>query len=422
MDSSSGKPTFSSAINDLKDETELDRLKNIKKPEDISQIRDWKDKCREEHGPAVLKEIEDAPGQLMECVLQYVKLDKLQIEVNRSMARGNLDRVFKKYCGYRDDILYCVDTMLTTFQTCMTAQQLVDVNVTRRAVDAAINFTCHDDGDRIALFMAEQGVECVREHKDGIRTCIEDRVPSVKTSIDDPDSLSLDHIVINEQQCEKLNAMHSCVVQEAEKCSDPTPANILDALIVQMLKVTPCWGFRAAEQSAAKEVKDASSGAESLGRLVRSSISNIGPIFTSGFSSMSYVSGLVGAVGFIVSALSTQVYYAISFAVYTLFDIFSAAIDNVTGALTSIIIGLSSSCTVVSGILQGIPNLLSDALKKESYFKNYVIDAQSILSSYLGEHIKEVFEKTWILFSTNVSIPGALVVVMAALTAAHLVL
>lgn len=32
----------------------------------------------------------------------------------------------------------------------MTPQQLIDVNVTRVAIDAAIDFTCHDDGDRIA--------------------------------------------------------------------------------------------------------------------------------------------------------------------------------------------------------------------------------------------------------------------------------
>jgi multisubunit Na+/H+ antiporter MnhE subunit len=137
---------------------------------------------------------------------------------------------------------------------------------------------------------------------------------------------------------------------------------------------------------------------------------------------MSYVSGLVGAVGIMMTALSTQVYYAITFAVYTLFDIFSAAIDTVAGVLTSIIIGLSSSCTVVSGLLQDIPNLLSDALKKESYLKNHLIDAQSILSSLLGDHMKEAFEKTWILFSTHVTVPGVLVVVMAALTAAHLML
>ena len=40
--------------------------------------------------------------------------------------------------------------MLDKYRQCMTEDQLVGVNVTRRAINAAIDFTCHDDGDRIA--------------------------------------------------------------------------------------------------------------------------------------------------------------------------------------------------------------------------------------------------------------------------------
>ncbi|KAF2361050.1 Protein of unknown function DUF1397, partial [Trinorchestia longiramus] len=248
-------------------------------------------------------------------------------------------------CSYREDILYCVDTMLDTFQTCMTPQQLVDVNVTRRAIDAAIDFTCHDDGDRIALFMAEQGVECVKEHKHNIRTCIEERVPSVKTSMDDPDSLSLDSVIINEQQCEKLNAMHECIVQETTKCSDPTPANILDALIVQMLKVTPCWGFNArkAEQQQAAAAEDVSSGADSLGSLLRSSIASIGPFLTSGFSNIGCASGLVGAL----CLLGMQVHALLLATVALCGDFLSSVADATSGVVLSFLGVLSSAWCAV---------------------------------------------------------------------------
>ncbi|KAF2366953.1 Protein of unknown function DUF1397 [Trinorchestia longiramus] len=91
--------SISSAINELKNDADVERFKGIKTPDDISQIKDWKNRCREEHGVETLKEIEAYPKKLIDCVLQYVKPDKLQIEVNRSMARGSLDLVFKKYCG-----------------------------------------------------------------------------------------------------------------------------------------------------------------------------------------------------------------------------------------------------------------------------------------------------------------------------------
>ena len=35
-------------------------------------------------------------------------------------------------------------------------------------VDAAINFMCHNSGDRMALFMAEKGVECLTEHQEQV--------------------------------------------------------------------------------------------------------------------------------------------------------------------------------------------------------------------------------------------------------------
>jgi len=35
--------------------------------------------------------------------------------------------------------------------------------------------------------------------------------------------------------------MHGCIVEATSRCDDPTPANILDALMIAMLKVTPCY-------------------------------------------------------------------------------------------------------------------------------------------------------------------------------------
>ena len=49
--------------------------------------------------------------------------------------------------------------------------------------------------------MAEQGVECLKDRKDAIKECVEEEVPEVKDSVDDPNSLSLDDIVIDEKQC-----------------------------------------------------------------------------------------------------------------------------------------------------------------------------------------------------------------------------
>ena len=38
----------------------------------------------------------------------------------------------------------------------------------------------------------------------------------------------------------KVEAAHYCIVSATTKCDDPTPSNILDSLITQALKKTPC--------------------------------------------------------------------------------------------------------------------------------------------------------------------------------------
>ena len=47
----------------------------------------------------ILFSFQKAPKEMVECFFKYVKLNKLQHEVNVSKERGNLDKVFKKYCG-----------------------------------------------------------------------------------------------------------------------------------------------------------------------------------------------------------------------------------------------------------------------------------------------------------------------------------
>lgn len=52
----------SSVLSNTGKDFDLDKLKAIKRPEDIAQIKDWKDKCGEEHGQDTVREIEVANG------------------------------------------------------------------------------------------------------------------------------------------------------------------------------------------------------------------------------------------------------------------------------------------------------------------------------------------------------------------------
>ena len=51
---------------------------------------------------------------------------------------------------------------------CVKSEDRDGLNTTMTMVDAAINFMCHNSGDRMALFMAEKGVECLTEHQEQV--------------------------------------------------------------------------------------------------------------------------------------------------------------------------------------------------------------------------------------------------------------
>ncbi|KAK7075560.1 hypothetical protein SK128_027793 [Halocaridina rubra] len=230
-------PSDQSNSNDFPD---LSALDEVSEPDDVPQISEWKERCREEVGEQAVKEMENATSHLTVCVSNIINWDKLQHEINRSIPRGELDLVFKKYCGRRERLMVCVEDMFTKIEACMNENERRDLNVTRAAINAGLDFVCHNDGDRIALFMGEKGEECIKSQRDNIKECVEERVPEVKDVKEDPLSINLDQLLINEENCKKVTAMHHCVVEWTEKCDDSTPANILDSLITQVLKVTPC--------------------------------------------------------------------------------------------------------------------------------------------------------------------------------------
>lgn len=214
---------------------------NINNGNNPAVLADWEERCRTDVGEDALNDIKESITNFTVCVQRLVKWNKLQHEINRSIPRGELDLVFRKYCGRRKRLTTCLEDVYTKLQRCMNDQEKQDLNITRKAIDAGIDFVCHDDGDRIALFMAENGEECVTSQKDNISACVTEKISEIKDAKQGFQDLSLAVFTINEDNCKKANVIHQCIVEYTEKCEDPTPSNILNSLIEQVLKVTPCW-------------------------------------------------------------------------------------------------------------------------------------------------------------------------------------
>lgn len=68
------------------------------------------------------------------------------------------------------------------------------------------------------MFLAEEGVECLTQHKDDIRACIQEAVPELQSTIDDPDSLNMDNVVINEEQCGYVHVVCTAIIVQVILC------------------------------------------------------------------------------------------------------------------------------------------------------------------------------------------------------------
>lgn len=56
-----------------------------------------------------------------------------------------------------------------------------------------------------------------------------------------------------------MTSLQACVVAELEKCSDPTPANIMDSIFNFIKRVTPCENLLNAQSAAATDPQSSSS-------------------------------------------------------------------------------------------------------------------------------------------------------------------
>lgn len=183
----------------------------------------------------------------MECVQNIIDINDLQNEIEEAKPNGNLDTVFNKYCERRNDGLSCVNAFTVSIDPCLSQeeknQKTVFINITNRLLE----FVCHDNGNQIALFIAEEGPECFQSKKDSLVDCFNKTMGKyVKHEM--PTLENIPTLVIKEENCLDMDQLEECIVYELEQCKESTPANLVEALFRFVRKETPC-GVKKAKQS-----------------------------------------------------------------------------------------------------------------------------------------------------------------------------
>lgn len=205
-------------------------------------FKNWEERCLLTGGEQVLDDYLFEQENLIYCMLKQFDLEELQTEMSAKKKTGDLDLVFKKYC--RDHVpaaRECLVDFLSVSALCLPEEDRPGLNITLAMVDSAIEFTCHNDGDRIALFISEEGVECVTAHQQDMLTCVRKSVPEAFSPMHRRRSHNSMHFyVFQKENCRKGDAIIECVEKSLLKCSDPTPSNLLHGLLQSMREVTPC--------------------------------------------------------------------------------------------------------------------------------------------------------------------------------------
>lgn len=237
----SSLPVSSGDFFDDDDMKDFDEMSKNDQPPHQGLSQNWEERCLEVGGQSVLDRYGEEQEKLLYCVIQQFDFVEIQEEIEEKKKVGDLDEVFKKYCRQHvSTVRSCLTSFLDVSRLCLRPQERPGLNVTLGMVDSAIEFVCHNSGDRIALFMSYDGVQCVVDHKDEIMSCINRSVPEVLNAKQNMRSKKMHFYVFQQENCRKGDAIIECVEASLMKCSDPTPSNLVNGLMQAMREDTPC--------------------------------------------------------------------------------------------------------------------------------------------------------------------------------------
>ncbi|XP_039499125.1 27 kDa hemolymph protein [Drosophila santomea] len=188
---------------------------------------------------ALGKSIEEAGLQLVECLAGLANVTEIQAEIEEASPKGDLDVVFEKYCLRLPQAKSCLKNFNDALLPCLTTDEKAHNAVLQRIADKLLEFICYKNGDQIALFIAEEGPECLQQSRDGIASCLNSSFAGYLPKAFSPE-WDLPQLVLGPKQCVDLYSFETCTVTLLEKCRTITPSNIVESMFRYVRKESSC--------------------------------------------------------------------------------------------------------------------------------------------------------------------------------------
>lgn len=216
----------------------------------------FKEKCTRNGGATAFENAERAQVEMVQCLQSLINITELQAEMEKYKPTGDLDIVFKNYCNKRNILRACVNNFTDTVEHCLDEKERENKKIVLNITDSLLEFVCYKEGDRIALFISAGGPECFQSKQEAIQICANNTYGGYVPKTDPSNNLigldSLPSLAFGAKECRDITNLQTCVVAELEKCSDPTPANIMDSIFNFVKRVTPCENIMNSQSAAAR--------------------------------------------------------------------------------------------------------------------------------------------------------------------------
>ncbi|KAM7347829.1 27 kDa hemolymph protein-like [Cochliomyia hominivorax] len=186
--------------------------------------------------------IEMAANKLLECANGIANITELMAEIETARPLGDLDVVFHKYCSKLPQAEHCLLEFNAQILPCLTPAERAQNTIMMRIITSLLGFICHKNGDQIALFIAEEGPECLEANKENISNCMNATFSAYLTPNGQltQQEQELPELVLGPKQCIDLHDFEECVLSYLEKCNVITPANIIESLFRHVKNETKC--------------------------------------------------------------------------------------------------------------------------------------------------------------------------------------
>jgi len=232
--------------NDLEDVEEkihtipgLENFNSSQLPSEQDVEKLVREKCEKNGaGEESFNALKNQQTALKDCLEENFNMTQIQEEVEEAKKTGSMDEVFGKYCKKYPEVQKCIEGVSAAVKPCLSKDEQDALDKALKIADELREFVCFKDGDRIAMFIAEGGVECLESKKEELQLCANKtlgaRIPT------DLSVNSLPTFLFSARDCSDFDAIRTCVNEELEQCKDSTPANIVDAFFKFLKKHMPC--------------------------------------------------------------------------------------------------------------------------------------------------------------------------------------